>query len=413
MTYESAIEKFEVIKNDKKRTAKQLEEIEEILSCVYRQNEVLADKMWQYFVDKFDDTNSRRYYVIRLFKTLSLDYASKWKYISMNKRRIEILFEDAYTNTNISFKAYEIISGYIELNMIDEAVEIICLLKQYEKKLSIFDGVKLVVVQLTDGYFENGENLKEKKVAFLEQCANVYKEEDFSPLFEIKLLIYKGINEKDKLEKCLNWIIESGICDATYYSNRFIRDYFLILYLNRNNYLETEIIHFMELFCEKYSNSWMKYWSSENVSDWIQNNSYKSPILFRHSLRTDRSFGNNYIMKLIEKEKWEELANNMGMIIETNSSVVRNIEETLSYLEQIVEEEKTEMFNIPLSEGTTISFAVKIPKILFRDAGCYDVGQDKIEPFCDAIIEACKNSDNREDIKKLENMALFLKNKVL
>ena len=64
MTYEIAKEKFEAIKNDKQKTTTRLKEIEEIFSCVYQEDEILADKMWQYFVDQSDDTNSRRFYVI-------------------------------------------------------------------------------------------------------------------------------------------------------------------------------------------------------------------------------------------------------------------------------------------------------------------------------------------------------------
>ena len=30
----------------------------------------------------------------------------------MDKKRVEILFKHAYSNTNISFRAYEVISGY-------------------------------------------------------------------------------------------------------------------------------------------------------------------------------------------------------------------------------------------------------------------------------------------------------------
>lgn len=407
MNYEYAVEKFETIKMNTEKTTKKLEELDEILSCVFSRNEVLADEMWQYLVNKNDDKSSRRYYVIRLFKILSLDYVSKWKFISMNKRRTEILLSDAFANTNISYKAYEIIRGYLELNMISESVEIINILKQYEKQLSIFDGVKLIVVQLTDGYFEDSKEIKDRKLAFLEQCDKAYKEDDFSSIFEIKLLIYKGVDKKDRIEKVLEWMINCGICDAHYYSNRFIRDYFLILYLNKEIFLETEIIHFMELFCKRYTNSWMRYWSSEHVSDWIQEFSYKSPILFKHSLQTDRSFGNNYIRKLIEKENWEELADNLGTIMETNSSVVQSVEDTLDYLEQITEEDETMNIEAEIVEGVSISFNVIVPKLIVRSGG-YDVEKDDISSFCDAIIKACKKNDNNE-VKKLENKALYIK----
>lgn len=58
----------------------------------------------------------------------------------------------------------------------------------------------------------------------------------------------------------------------------------------------------MELFCEKYTNSWMRYWSSPDVSDWIASLSYKSTILYTHSLRTDRNFAND-VIKLFIREK--------------------------------------------------------------------------------------------------------------
>ena len=166
MTYEYAIERFKIIKDEKIRTTLHLQELENILICVYKQNEEKADEMWQYLVDKYDDVNSRRYYVIRLFKILSLPYDLKWKFISMHKKRIEILFANAYANTNISFKAYEVIRGYLELNRISEAVEIIDFVKKYEKKISIFEGVKLIVVNLTDDYFTDSKEVEEKKHFF-------------------------------------------------------------------------------------------------------------------------------------------------------------------------------------------------------------------------------------------------------
>ena len=81
MTYEYAIERFKIIKDEKIRTILHLQELENILICVYKQNEKKADEMWQYLVDKYDDVNSRRYYVIRLFKILSLPYDLKWKFL--------------------------------------------------------------------------------------------------------------------------------------------------------------------------------------------------------------------------------------------------------------------------------------------------------------------------------------------
>ena len=109
MTYEYAIERFKIIKDEKIRTTLHLQELENILTCVYKQNEEQADEMWQYLVDKYDDVNSRRYYVIRLFKILSLPYDLKWKFISMHKKRIEILFANAYANNlSILFLCIEI-----------------------------------------------------------------------------------------------------------------------------------------------------------------------------------------------------------------------------------------------------------------------------------------------------------------
>lgn len=340
---------------------------------------------------------------------LSLDYASKWKFISMNKKRIEILFTDAYANTNISLKAYEIIRGYIEINKISESVEIISLLKKYEKKLSILNGCKLVVVRLTYNCSEDENDLKDKIITFLEQCANAYQDEDFAFLFEIKLLIYKRTNQKDKIEQCLNWILKSEICNAEYYSEQITNDYFLILYLYKNLFSESETIHFMELFCEKYNNKPIWRWPLGCVYDWIQNIYCKSAVLFRHVLRTNLDNGNNYIKDLIEKEKWEELANDIGMIIEAQPIIFERVEDTLSELEKITEK-TTETLTILCKGGITIS--ISVPKLIIRNADCYNVESNKIVPFCDAIIEACGNNSN-EKIKRLERKALCLKNKVL
>lgn len=413
MTYEYAIERFKIIKDEKIRTTLHLQELENILICVYKQNEEKADEMWQYLVDKYDDINSRRYYVIRLFRILSLPYDLKWKFISMHKKRIEILFANAYANTNISFKAYEVIRGYLELNRISEAVEIIDFVKKYEKKISIFDGVKLIVVNLTEDYFTDSKEVEEKKHFFLEQCIKRYLEDDFSPLFEIKLIIYKKSEQKEQIENSLVWMIESGICDTTYYSNRFIRDYFLILYRSRDIESEKEIIHFMGLFCEKYTNSWMRYWSSPDVSDWIASLSYKSTILYTHSLRTDRNFANDVIKLFIREKKWKEVSEVISKTMTTNSYIVNNLDETLEYLEDIIEDEKTtDPISVKVLEGISISFTVSIPKIIFHSTSCYDVDQNEIVQFCDAVIEGCKDFTKSEEILKIENKAMCLKKKM-
>lgn len=418
MTHECAIERFKIIKDEKNRTTLHLQELEKILTCVYMQNEEQADKMWQYLVDKYDDTNSRRYYVIRLFRILTLPYDLQWKFISMHKKRIEILFANAYANTNISFKAYDVIRGYLELNRLSDAVEIIDYVKKYEKKMSVFDGVKLIVVNLTDTYHVDSKEVKEKKELFFEQCINRYAEDDFIPLFEMNLIIYKKNKQKEKIENSLAWMVESGICDAKYYSNRFIRDYFLILYRNRDIESEKEIIQFMELFCCKYTNSWMRYWSSPDVSDWIVSLSYKSTILFTHSLRTDRDFANDVIKASIREKKWKEVSEFISKTVASdsnivNSSIFEHLDDTLKYLEDITEDEKTMDFNVQISEGVSIPITISIPKMIIHSPFCYDVDQDEIVQFCDAIIAGCEGIAKSEEIRKLENKAIYLKNKIV
>ena len=98
----------------------------------------------------------------------------------------------------------------------------------------------------------------------------------------------------------------------------------------------------------------------------------------------------------------------------TNSYIVNNLDETLEYLEDITEDEKsTDPISVQVSEGISISFTVSIPKIIFHSSSCYDVDQDEIVQFCDAIIAGCKDITKNEEILKLENKAIYLKNKII
>lgn len=98
----------------------------------------------------------------------------------------------------------------------------------------------------------------------------------------------------------------------------------------------------------------------------------------------------------------------------TNSYIVNNLDETLEYLEDITEDKKsTDPISVQVSEGISISFTVSIPKIIFHSSSCYDVDQDEIVQFCDAIIEGCKDITKNEEILKLENKAIYLKNKII
>ena len=115
MTYEYAIKEFENIKDHDIKTTERLKEIATIFSCVYKKNKNLANEMWQYLIDKYNDANGKRFYVIRLFKALRLNEDKKWEFLIMNKNRINVMFEYAYASTNKSLRAFNIIKEYIKL----------------------------------------------------------------------------------------------------------------------------------------------------------------------------------------------------------------------------------------------------------------------------------------------------------
>ena len=307
MTFESAENRYEIIKDEDKRSTERLNEFAEIFSCIYCQNEKLASDMWQYLVDKYSDISGGRFYVIRLLKIIQLDYKSTWKLLIMDKKRVEILFKHAYSNTNISFRAYEVISGYINSNMIEEAVMVIELVEKYEKRLSMLEGIKLIVVKIEQNITEDDVTLKERINLFYEKCMDKYQSNYFTTIFEIKLNLHNKLINKEKIKSCLEWIVESGICNAEYFSNDFVIDYCKMLYVNRFLLSDAELIYYVELFCKKYKKQCLSYRCTEEISNWIVEVSQKSSVLLNNLILNDYCFGNRYIQNLITKEKWIEL----------------------------------------------------------------------------------------------------------
>ena len=175
MTFENAITLYESIKTENIKTTDRLNEIAEILSCVYMQNEELANDMWQYWVEKYSDMTNQRFYVIRMFKALPLDYDLSYKFLIMNKKRVEVMFNAAYTSTNISLRASQIIYAYLKCDQLDAAVDMIGLLRHYEKKLTLFDGVKLITIKITDAIADAYETVTQSILAFLEKFDYVYQ----------------------------------------------------------------------------------------------------------------------------------------------------------------------------------------------------------------------------------------------
>lgn len=109
----------------------------------------------------------------------------------------------------------------------------------------------------------------------------------------------------------------------------------------------------------------------------------------------------------------EEVSEVISKTMTTNSYIVNNLDETLEYLEDIIEDEKTtDPISVKVLEGISISFTVSIPKIIFHSTSCYDVDQNEIVQFCDAVIEGCKDFTKSEEILKIENKAMCLKKKM-
>ena len=416
MTFESAKNKYEIIKDEDKRNTERLNEFAEILSCIYSQNEKLANDMWQYLVEKCNDISGYRFYVIRLLNALQLDYKSTWKLLIMDKKRVEILFKYAYPNTNISYRAYEVILGYINSNMIEEAVMVIELVKNYEIRFSILDGIKLIVVKIEQNIIEDDVTLKERINLFYEKCICKYQSDYFTTIFEIKLNLHNRLTDKEKLKSCLEWIVDSNICNEEYFGNNFVMDYCQMLYLNRLLLSDEELLYYVELFCNKYKNRFLSYRCTEEICDWIVEISQKSTALLNNLIFNDYRFGNRYIQKLITEEKWIELKRILQYCLtqKEQTHIVNNISETLSYFEQIFDEgiAFTDTVNIQATEGVSVDMEItlNLPKIIIRDAGCYDVEEKNVIFICNIIIDICKNNGicnelttKAEHVKKLYN----------
>lgn len=371
MTFESAENRYEIIKDEDKRSTERLNEFAEIFSCIYSQNEKLASDMWQYLVDKYSDISGGRFYVIRLLKIIQLDYKSTWKLLIMDKKRVEILFKHAYSNTNISFRAYEVISGYINSNMIEEAVMVIELVEKYEKRLSMLEGIKLIVVKIEQNITEDDVTLKERINLFYEKCMDKYQSNYFTTIFEIKLNLHNKLINKEKIKSCLEWIVESGICNAEYFSNDFVIDYCKMLYVNRFLLSDAELIYYVELFCKKYKKQCLSYRCTEEISNWIVEVSQKSSVLLNNLILNDYCFGNRYIQNLITT------------------------------------------VNVQATEGISVDVKItfKLPKIIIRDGRCYNVEEKNIIFICNIIINICKNNGiynelaiKAEHVKELYNI---------
>ena len=96
-----------------------------------------------------------------------------------------------------------------------------------------------------------------------------YQSNYFTTIFEIKLNLHNKLINKEKIKSCLEWIVESGICNAEYFSNDFVIDYCKMLYVNRFLLSDAELIYYVELFCKKYKKQCLSYRCTEEISNWI------------------------------------------------------------------------------------------------------------------------------------------------
>ena len=413
MTYEYAIKEFENIKDHDIKTTERLKEIATIFSCVYKKNKNLANEMWQYLIDKYNDANGKRFYVIRLFKALRLNEDKKWEFLIMNKNRINVMFEYAYASTNKSLRAFNIIKEYIKRDMIDEAVEVIKLLKYYEKRLSMVEGTKIIVVHLMNDLEEkeNDEELKRKTMCFIEKCVNIYQSENFYHIFQIELYLDKGIDSVKNLKCCLDWMLENDVCDAEYYNAFYIANFSDLLYMNRSVLAEQEIIEYIEKFFNKYTGKYLRFRSDKgDACNWLLQITEKSIDLFHKIISSYVTFGNQYVQNLISKEKWDDLIDILTFIMENDLYVCDYLEMTIEYYKNVKSEGIPMSFDVPLTDNTLLKVNVKLPKIIFHDSGCYDIEDKSLISFCNAVIESCNNVSNlSEDGKIILDNALNLK----
>lgn len=413
MTYEYAIEEFENIKDQDIKTTKRLEEIANIFSCVYRKNKVLANEMWQYLIDRYNDANGKKFYVIRLFKALTFNEEKKWDFLIMNKNRINIMFEYAHASTNKSLRAFNIIKAYLKYDKIDEAVEVINILKHYEKRLSMVDGAKIIVVHLMDDLAEkeNVVELKRKTMDFFEKCVNAYQSENFYHIFQIELYLDKGIDSAKNLKYCLDWMLDNNVCDAEYYNAFYITNFSDLLYMNRSVLAEQEIVEYIEKFFNKYTGKYLRFRSDEgDACNWLLQITEKSIDLSEKIISNDVTFGNQYIQNLISKEKWDDLIDILTFIMENDLYVCDYLEMTIEYYKNVKSEGIPMSFDVPLPDNTLLKVNVKLPKIIFHDSGCYDIEDKSLISFCNAVIESCNNVSNlSEDGRIILDNALNLK----
>ena len=61
------------------------------------------------------------------------------------------------------------------------------LVEKYEKRLSMLEGIKLIVVKIEQNITEDDVTLKERINLFYEKCMDKYQSNYFTTIFEIKL----------------------------------------------------------------------------------------------------------------------------------------------------------------------------------------------------------------------------------
>lgn len=170
-TLEEINERFNLIKNDRPKATKKLNELGDILASAYRINPELADEMWQYIIDlnTSDNISNIKFYVAQIFSKimdrLSMDEATS--FISMSPERVKYMILYGYDGYRLWDILDTLIRGYIKINSIELAERAVRYF--YEK----FDGIHSerkeifritrIVATICNRYIQEGEYITESE----------------------------------------------------------------------------------------------------------------------------------------------------------------------------------------------------------------------------------------------------------
>ena len=223
--WEEITARYDLIKDHKPRATKKLKELGEILASAYRLDPHQADEMWQYIIELniSDDITFSKFYIAQVFNKLTtyLTPEEATQFVTIRPERVHLMLMYGYDGGTLNHIVYTII-GYQVLNeKMDDAIEILSVLKD---KFSVQDEpntyslcsvLNSLCVSLEEHSKQNEYTFRydiplESILTFYDICSREFEDEYIQTILQTRkcLLTGKNIPDTESINRNLHNLTE-------------------------------------------------------------------------------------------------------------------------------------------------------------------------------------------------------------